>query len=252
MLTSPLTGKVAIVTGAARNMGRAFAEGLAADGASVVIHYNSNSSKADAEAARATIESAGGQASLVQADLTDVKEVERLFAVAIETYGGVDILVNNAGDVVKKPIADVTEDEYDHLFAVNTKAPFFAMRAAARSLRDGGRVINLGTTLLAATTGLYGAYAGSKAPLEDFTRALAKEIGRRGITVNTVAPGPIDTGFFHGAETPESVAYLSQGSVSGELGTINQITPIVRFLASAEAQWITAQTIFVNGGFAAR
>jgi len=252
MLTTPLTGKVAIVTGAARNLGRAYARGLAEDGASVVVHYNSDSSRADAEETLSLITSAGGAGVTVQADLTTVADIENLFAKAIAAFGGVDILVNNAGMVLKKPVADVTEDEFDRIFDVNTKSVFFAMRTASRLLRDGGRVINLGTTLLAATTGQYGVYAGSKAPLEDFTRALAIEIGARGITVNTVAPGPIDTSFFHGQETPESTAYLSHASVSGELGRIDQIAPTIRFLASAEAQWITAQTIFVNGGFVAR
>ena len=252
MLTTPLTGKVAIVTGAARNLGRAYARGLAEDGASVVVHYNSDSSRADAEETLSLITSAGGAGVTVQADLTTVADIENLFAKAIAAFGGVDILVNNAGMVLKKPVADVTEDEFDRIFDVNTKSVFFAMRTASRLLRDGGRVINLATTLLAATTGQYGVYAGSKAPLEDFTRALAIEIGARGITVNTVAPGPIDTSFFHGQETPESTAYLSHASVSGELGRIDQIAPTIRFLASAEAQWITAQTIFVNGGFVAR
>jgi len=252
MLTTPLTGKVAIVTGAARNLGRAYALGLAEDGASVVVHYNSDSSRADAEQTLAAIEAAGGTGVLAQADLTRVDDIERLFAEASAAFGGVDILVNNAGMVLKKPVADVTEAEFDRIFDVNTKSVFFAMRTASRLLRDGGRVINLGTTLLAATTGYYGVYAGSKAPLEDFTRALALEIGSRGITVNTVAPGPVDTSFFHGQESPESTAYLSHASVSGELGRVDQIAPTIRFLASTEAQWITAQTIFVNGGFVAR
>jgi NAD(P)-dependent dehydrogenase (short-subunit alcohol dehydrogenase family) len=252
MLTTPLTGKVAIVTGAARNLGRAYAVGLAEDGASVVVHYNSDSSRTDAEETLALIKSAGGSGITVQAHLTRVAEVDTLFAEATAAFGGVDILVNNAGMIIKKPVADVTEDEFDRIFDVNTKSVFFAMRAASRLLRDGGRVINLGTTLLAATTGQYGVYAGSKAPLEDFTRALALEIGARGITVNTVAPGPVDTSFFHGQETPESTAYLSHATVTGQLGQIDQIAPTIRFLASAEAQWITAQTIFVNGGFVAR
>ena len=252
MITSSLNDRVAIVTGAARNLGRAYALGLAEDGASVVVHYNSDSSRTDAEITVKTIVDRGGNAILVQADLTIAAEVDALFDAATASFGGVDILVNNAGMILKKPLADVTEAEFDRIFEVNTKSVFLTLRAAARQIRDGGRIVNLGTTLLAATTGYYGVYAGSKAPLEDFTRALAIELGGRGITVNTVAPGPVDTSFFHGAETPESVAYLSHASVTGALGTIEQIAPTIRFLVSAEAQWITAQTIFVNGGFVAR
>lgn len=202
MLTTSLAGKVAIVTGAARNLGRAYAIGLAADGATVVVHFNSDSSRPDAEETLRLIEADGGAGAILQADLTQVADVEGLFDDVIQQFGGVDILVNNAGMIVKKPVADVTETEFDDIFAVNTKSVFFTMRAAARVLRDGGRVINLGTTLLAATTANYGVYAGSKAPLEDFTRALALEAGHRGITVNTVAPGPIDTSFFHGQLEP--------------------------------------------------
>jgi NAD(P)-dependent dehydrogenase (short-subunit alcohol dehydrogenase family) len=252
MITSSLNSRVAIVTGAARNLGRAYAIGLAADGARIVVHYNSESSRADAETTLEMIIAGGGTGVIAQADLTDAAQVDALFETATTAFGGIDILVNNAGMVLKKPMADVTEAEFDRIFEVNTKSVFLTLRAAARQIRDGGRIVNLGTTLLAATTGYYGVYAGSKAPLEDFTRALAIELGSRGITVNTVAPGPVDTSFFHSAETPESVAYLSHASVTGALGSIDQIAPTIRFLVSAEAQWITAQTIFVNGGFVAR
>jgi NAD(P)-dependent dehydrogenase (short-subunit alcohol dehydrogenase family) len=143
-------------------------------------------------------------------------------------------------------------EDYDRIFAVNAKAAFFCMQEAAKHMADEGRILNLGTTLLGATTGYYSIYAGSKAPLEDFTRALAKEIGHRGITVNTIAPGPINTSFFHPAETPESTEWLKSQSMNGQLGEVSDIVPLVRFLVSPEARWVTAQTIFINGGFVAR
>jgi NAD(P)-dependent dehydrogenase (short-subunit alcohol dehydrogenase family) len=126
------------------------------------------------------------------------------------------------------------------------------MQEAARRIAEGGRIINMGTTLLAATTGMYGVYAGSKAPLEAFTRALAKEIGSRGVTVNTVCPGPIDTPFYHSQENEQSVAYVTRMSVANRLGTIDDVVPLIEFLASPKSQWMTAQTLFINGGYLAR
>jgi NAD(P)-dependent dehydrogenase (short-subunit alcohol dehydrogenase family) len=249
---APLHGKVAVVTGAARNLGRAFAIALARDGADVVVHHHGASSRADADETAAQVRAAGRRAHVVAGDLAQVAEVRRVFDETIAALGAVDIVVNNAGMIVKKPFLEITEEEYDRSFAVNAKAPFFVMQEAARRLGDGGRVINIGTTLLAATTPLYAVYTGSKAPLEDFTRALAKEIGARGITVNTVAPGPIDTPFFHGPETPQSIAYVTQASAAKRLGRPDDIAPVVAFLASPAAGWITAQTIFVNGGYLAR
>ena len=178
--------------------------------------------------------------------------METLVAETQRQLGKLDILVNTAGMVLKKPLAGFTEEEYDRLFDINAKAAFFCMREAARHMENEGRVVNIVTTLVGATTGFYSGYAGSKAPLEDFTRALAKEAGSRGITVNAVGPGPLDTSFFYPAETPESIAWLKQQSYNGELGKIEDIVPLIQFLVSPAARWITAQTIFINGGFLAR
>ena len=174
-------------------------------------------------------------------------------AIAVALAGrGMDIVVNNAGVIVKKPIVEVTEEDFDRSFGINAKAAFFVMQEAARRLPEGGRIINIGTTLLAATAPGYAVYAGSKAPLEDFTRALAKEIGGRGITVNTVAPGPLDTPFYHAQEAPAAVAYARNAAPAGRLGTPDDVVPLVEFLDSPAAQWVNAQTLFVNGGYLAR
>lgn len=247
-----LSGKVAVVTGSARNMGRAFAEALARRGADVVVHHHGASSKGEAEETARLVEKAVRRAIVVAADLGSVAEVKRMFAETAAAFGRLDIAINNAGLIVKKPILEVTEEDFDRSFAINAKAAFFVMQEAARRIEDGGRIVNLGTTLLAATTASYGVYAGSKAPLEDFTRALAREIGARGVTVNTIAPGPIDTSFYREHEAPEAVAYASRASVQGRLGKIEDIVPLVEFLASPASQWVTAQTIFINGGYLAR
>jgi NAD(P)-dependent dehydrogenase (short-subunit alcohol dehydrogenase family) len=154
--------------------------------------------------------------------------------------------------VIKKPFVDITEEEYDSMFAINAKAAFFCMQEAAKRMADNGRIINMETSLVGATTPFYSAYAGSKAPLEDFTRALAKEVGHRGITVNNIAPGPLNTSFFYPAETSDSTEYFKAQSVKGRLGEINDIVPLARFLVLPEAGWVTAQTIFINGGFLTR
>ena len=178
-----------------------------------------------------------------------MKEIEGLFGRTLERFGRLDVLVNTSGMVIKKPLIEYSESEYDHLFAVNAKAAFFCMREAAKHMNDEGRIINIVTTILAATMPMYAAYAGSKAPVEDFTRALAKEIAPRGITVNAIAPGPMNTSFYHSAETPDSVARVTGANLLGE---VRDVVPLVRFLASPEARWITAQTIFINGGYMAR
>lgn len=252
MSQANFAGQVALIIGASRNMGRAFAEALAADGAAVAIHYHSAGSRAGAEEAAAAIQAGGGQAFAVQADVTKVAEVRRLFDAVEDRFGHVDILINTAGMMVKKAITEVSEEEFDAIFALNAKAAFFALQEAGRRIRDNGRIVSVGTSLLAATTGHYGAYAGSKAPLEDFTRALAKEIGHRGVTVNVVAPGPMDTEFFYAAETPEAVAYLKRASINGELGQVADLVPLVKHLVSPENRWTTAQTLFINGGFVSR
>lgn len=247
-----LQGKVALITGSARNMGRLFAEGLAEKGANIVVHYHSEKSEKDALETVQLVKQKGADAISFGGDISSTETVDRLFEKTLQTFGRVDIVINNAGLVIKKAFTEVTEEDFDRSFGINAKAAFFVMQHAARNLSDNGRIINLGTTILGATIPFYSVYAGSKAPLEDFSRALAKEIGHRGITVNTVAPGPIDTPFYHGQETPESVARATQASVAHRLGTPTDILPVILFLASPVSQWVTAQTIFVNGGYLAR
>ncbi len=247
-----LKRKVAVVIGASRNLGRAIAEMMGAEGAAVAVHYNSVNARAGAEETAASIKSNGGKASVMQADLTRVSEVEHLFDSVARRFGHLDIMVNTAGMVLKKALAEITEQEYDRLFAINSKAAFFCMQAAANQMSDNGRIVNIGTSLLAATTGFYSAYAGSKAPLEHFTRALAKEVGSRGITVNTVAPGPLNTSFFYPAETDDATEFHKSMSINGKLGEVKDIVPLVKLLVSPEGCWITAQTIFINGGYVAR
>lgn len=145
---------------------------------------------------------------------------------------------------------EITETDYDTIFAINAKSVFFSMQEAAKRMNDGGRIVNIGTSILGMSTGNYSIYAGSKAPIEHFTRALAKEVSNRDIAVNTIAPGALDTSFFYPAETPESVQMIKQWT--GGLGHVEDVVPLVEFLVSPGAKWLTGQTIFINGGAVTR
>ncbi|UGY90778.1 SDR family oxidoreductase [Streptomyces gobiensis] len=246
-----LRGKTAVIAGGAKNLGGLISTTFAAEGANVVVHYHSDAAKADAERTVAAVQAAGGEAIAVQGDLTRVAEAVRLFDAAVDRFGGVDIAVNTVGKVLRKPIVETSEAEYDEMFAINAKSAYFFLQEAGKRLNDRGKIINLGTSLLAAFTDGYSTYAGGKAPLEHFTRAAAKEFAPRGISVTTVAPGPMDTPFFYPQETPERVAFHKSQALGNQLTQIEDIVPLVKFLAT-EGWWITGQTIFANGGYTTR
>lgn len=247
-----LAGKVAIVTGARNNMGRAFSVALAEMGANVVVHYHRKETRAEAEETAHLVRKTGQQAALVAGDLGDPAVATALYDVAETEFGGADVAVHTAGRIIKKSVADFTDAEYFQLVNDNTNTMFFSMREAARRLRDQGRIINIGTSLTAGTAPQYAVYGGTKAPVEEFSRMLTRELGPKGITVNTIAPGPIDTPFFHGQETPQSAAYAANLSVEGRLGNISDLIPLLNFLAGPESQWVNGQTLFVNGGYLTR
>ncbi|GAA3735022.1 SDR family oxidoreductase [Streptomyces tremellae] len=249
MAEHTLRDKVAVVGGGEKNLGALVSRVFAEDGARVVVHYHTG--EKEAEETVGAIEDAGGQAVAVQGDLTDVAHVRRLFDTAVDTYGGVDVAVNTTGMVLRKPILETTEEDYDRMFGINAKAGYFFIQEAGRRLNDHGRIISLGTSLLAAFTDGYSTYAGGKAPLEHFTRAAAKEFADRSIAVNVVAPGPMDTPFFYPQETPERVEFHKSQAMEGRLTRIEDVAPLIRFLAT-EGAWITGQTLFPNGGYTTR
>lgn len=246
-----LTGKNVLIAGGGKNLGGLIARQAAKAGANVAIHFNSESSRADAEETRAAVEAAGRRAVLIQADLTVPENVTQLFRDAEAGIGKIDIAVNTVGKVLRKPIVDTTEDEYDSMFDINAKSAYFFIKEAGRNLADGGKIITIVTALLAAFTDGYSTYAGGKSPVEHFTRAAAKEFADRGISVTAVAPGPMDTPFFYGQETPERVEFHKSQGMGNQLTQIEDIAPIVLFLAS-DGWWITGQTIFANGGYTTR
>lgn len=247
-----LKDKVVIIAGGAKNLGGLIARDFASAGASAItVHFNSGATKAAADETVANLQKSGTKAIAIQADLTRVSECQRLFKEATEKYGAIDIAINTAGMVLKKPLTETTEAEFDQMFAVNTKAAYFFLQEAAKNLNDGGKICTIVTSLLGAFTGLYSTYAGSKAAVDQFTRAAAKEFGPRGISVTAVAPGPMDTPFFYGQETPDAVAYHKSASALGGLTDIKDIAPLVKFLVT-DGWWITGQTIFANGGYTTR
>ncbi|NLR57735.1 SDR family oxidoreductase [Chitinophaga polysaccharea] len=251
MASNDLKGKVVLIAGGAKNLGGLISRNLAKKGAKIAIHYNSDSTKADAEKTLTDITSAGGEAFLYQADLTRIDNIKQLFEETKKRWNGIDIAINTIGKVLKKPFPDTTEAEYDSMFDINSKVAYFFMQEAGKQLNDHGKICTIVTSLLAAYTGLYSTYAGAKAPVEDFTRAASKEFGSRGISVTAVAPGPMDTPFFYGQETPDAVAYHKSASALGGLTDINDIAPLVEFLVT-DGWWITGQTIFANGGYTTR
>lgn len=254
MADHSIQGKVVLIAGGAKNLGGLIARDLAAQGArAVAIHYNSEASKSDAEATVAALQGLGAQAVALQGDLTRAAAMEKLFADTIAAVGRPDIAINTVGKVLKKPLQDVTEAEYDTMSAVNAKTAFFFLKEAGKHVNDNGKVLTLVTSLLGAFTPFYAAYAGTKAPVEHFTRAAAKEFGERGISVTAVGPGPMDTPFFYPAEGADAVAYhktaaaLSPFSTTG-LTDIEDVVPFIRHLVS-DGWWITGQTILINGGY---
>ena len=237
-----LNGKVAIVTGASSGIGRAIAERLAQEGAAVVVNYHVNAEKARAVAGG--IVAKGGTALTLQADMSRVIEAQRLVKDTMKQFHRLDILINNAGRFLPKTMDETTEADFDAIIALNAKGPYFAMQAAAKVLRDGGRIINISTALthlnfLGAT-----AHLGSKAALEQYGKGLAQELAPRGITVNTVLPGFTDTGVL----TEHTRHAGIQMSPLKRLGLPTDIADVVAFLVSDQARWLTGQTIHAGGG----
>jgi len=235
----PLTGKTAIVTGAARGIGRAIAERLAAGGARVVVNYARSAAAAEELAARI-----GGIA--VRADVSIKQEVLEMFDQAERAFGGLDIAVNNAAVALMKPLAEFSDEEFERVFSINARGAFYCCREAARRLRDGGRIVNLSTGATVGGTAGGSVYCASKAAVEQFTRALARELAPRRITVNTVSPGFTETDMF--ASLPHLAELAPRLTPLGRAGKPEEIAAVVAWLCTEDARWITGQNIQAGGG----
>jgi 3-oxoacyl-[acyl-carrier protein] reductase len=243
-MSGRLHGKVALVTGGSRGIGRATALRLAADGAAIILNYATND--AAARDVQAHVRAQGGEAELVQADITALSEIPRLFDAASARFGKLDILVNNAGIGGRGSVASTPEAAYDRLFAV-TKGVFFTLQAGAERIADSGRIISLSTGLTRGWAAGVAAYAGSKAAIEQFSRSLSKDLGPRGITVNVVLPGVTETDMTANMPSENRQHFREQTSL-GRLGRPEDIADIIAFLASDDGRWITGQLIVANGG----
>lgn len=241
----PLEGKIALVTGGSGGIGSGICERLAEDGASVVVHYSGHAEAAHDVVTK--IKNKGGTAIAVQADVTKGEEVTKLFEEIQQHFGSPDIVVNNAGTGTVGPIAEMDEASFDKVFGLNTKGTFFCMKEAAHRLNENGRIVNISSGLVVQPQPGFGIYVGSKAAVELMTKVLAKELGERGITVNTVSPGPTETELY--ARSGDDTEAAAARSPFNRLGKPEDIADVIAFVVSEKSRWITGHTFQVGGGY---
>jgi 3-oxoacyl-[acyl-carrier protein] reductase len=244
-VSKKLEGKIALITGGSRGIGAAIAKRLAADGASVAITY-AKDGKAASGVVEA-IERAGGRAVAIQAEATDPEAVKSAVEQTAKTFGRIDVLVNNAGTAIPKPFEEATLEEMDRMIGINIRGTLVATQAALRHMQSGGRIISIGSCVgeRDMTPGL-AAYAATKGAVKMFTQGLAREVGHRGITVNNVQPGPIDTDLNPAAgdwATPQIA-----NTALGRYGKVDEVAALVAFVAGPEASYITGANLTVDGG----
>ncbi|MDR6762707.1 3-oxoacyl-[acyl-carrier protein] reductase [Flavobacterium sp. 2755] len=243
-----LKDKVVLITGSSRGIGAAIALKVSQAGAKVIINYAG--SKEPAEKLAQEINFNGGQALAIKADVSNSAEVKNLFDESIAHFGKIDVLINNAGIMITKLIKDTTDEDFDRHFNINVKGTFNTMREAATKLADNGSIINFSTSVNRIMLPGYATYVATKSAVEQLTRVFSKEIGSRGINVNSVSPGPTNTELFTNGKSEEVIARLASLSAFNRIGETDDIANVVIFLASDDAKWINAQNIGANGGMA--
>ena len=243
-----LDQKVILITGASKGIGAAVARKMAAEGASIVVNYVGD--QAGAEKLVNELRANGTDAIAVKADVSKSNEVKQLFDESIAHFGRIDVLVNNAGIMITKLLRDTTDEDFTRQFDINVRGVFNTLREAAFRLADRGSIINFSTSVNRIMLPTYSTYVASKAAVEQLTRVFAKEMGSRGINVNSVSPGPTNTELFTKGKSEETITRLASLSAFNRIGEPDDIAKTVSFLASDEAKWISAQNIGINGGMA--
>ncbi|KRB03999.1 SDR family oxidoreductase [Lysobacter sp. Root690] len=245
--TQTATTKAALITGASRGIGRAIALRLAADGYAVVVNYAGNAASADAVVAQ--IQAAGGQAIAAQGDVADPADMQRVFELALHTYGRLNAVVNSAGVMPYVPIAGGDLGEFDRVIHTNLRGSFIVLGLAAQHLSDGGRIVAVSTSVIGKAFPNYGPYIASKAGVEGLVHVLANELRGRNITVNAVAPGPVGTELFLNGKTEEQIAHFVSLAPLERLGQPEEIASAVAFLTGPDGSWVNSQVLRVNGGY---
>lgn len=240
------TPRCAIITGASNGIGAAIAERLARDGLAVVVNYAADDDAAGALAL--TIESAGGKVIAVKGDVASPSAVSALFDEAEQTFGGVDVLVANAGIMKLVPIMNTDDEMFDRHVAVNLKGVFNCLREAGRRMRSGGRIVNISSSVVGLYQPAYGVYAATKAGVEAFTHVFSKELRGRQITVNAVAPGPINTKLFNTGKSEELISQIARLAPLERIGEPQEVADVISFLTGADGGWVNGQVLRVNGG----
>lgn len=244
-MSKKLEGKIALITGGSRGIGAAIAKRLAVEGASIAITY-ANDRKAASSVVEA-IENSGGKAVAIQAEATDTAAVKSAVEKTAKTFGRIDVLVNNAGTAIPKPFEETTLEEMDRMIDINIRATFVATQVALRHMQNGGRIISIGSCVgeRDMTPGL-SSYAATKGAVKMFTQGLAREVGSRGITVNNIQPGPIDTDLNPAAG--DWAAPQIANTALGRYGNVDEVASLVAFVAGPDASYITGASLTVDGG----
>jgi 3-oxoacyl-[acyl-carrier protein] reductase len=245
-----LSSKVALISGSARGVGKAIAMRYAGLGATIVVNYSGDQTNADRTVEQ--IRDLGAQAVAVKADMTDTTQIETLFTTAIETFGHIDIVVANAGvEMVAQPLADVTEEQFDRLFALNSKGSFFTLQKAAKHVTDNGRIIYISSSTTARPSVGTGLYSSSKVAPMQMVKVLALEVGRRGVTVNTIVPTALEgAGVF--TDITANDPFLRQNAagrpIGARMGRTEDVADAAEYFAGDLAGWVSGQSLLVSGG----